>query len=220
MLQQTSQSSSASSTLRSRPKWPAPPPPVAGNSHCDNINNCAAIHPNLYSGCVDEMLSSVETLNNVVSKSPSVASSDSIAEYGCTSNVEISDNFVFQEQLTNSYHDPGRPLRPPPPRNVKRSSTPDGRFQTSTVDSLDHDSSQEIAKMSQSRDSIEICRNTPALVDCSDNHTVVHLDTHACHQHAGALSGVDSYNTLPKPPLPYKPKLIIDLNKPNEITKL
>ncbi|EJD74469.1 RhoGAP domain-containing protein [Loa loa] len=226
VLQQTSQPLSASSTLRSRPKWPAPPPPVVGYSNCNsNSNNCTTNHSNLCNDSIEEMSSSLENLNNFISKSPSVASSDSMAEYGCTTNVEICDNFASQ-QMTRSYHETTRPLRPPPPRNVGRSSTPDGGFQTFTIDPVEHDNSQEVAKMLQpdllrSRNSVEICRNAPVPVACTkDNRTVVHLDTDACHQHAGTLSGAESYNTLPKPPLPYKPKSIIDLNRPNEITKL
>lgn len=169
------------------------------------------------------MSSSLENLNNFISKSPSIASNDSMAEYGCTTNVEICDN--LQQQMTRSYHEPGRPLRPPPPRNVVRSYTPDGGFQTSVVDSVEHNSSQEVAKILQpdlrNRNSAEICRNAPVPVACTkDNRTVVHLGTDPCHQHAGTLSRAESYNTLSKPPLPYKPKSIIDLNKPNEITKL
>lgn len=227
VLQQSSQPQSASSTLRARPKWPAPPPPVVGYSNCNNSsNNCTTNHSNLCNDSVEEMSSSLENLNNFISKSPSIASNDSMAEYGCTINVEICDNFPFQQQMTRSYHEPGRPLRPPPPRNMGRSSTPDGGFQTSVVDSVEHDSSQEVAKMLQpdllrSRNSAEICRNASVPVACTkDNRTVVHLDTDAYHQHAGTLSGAESCNTLPKPPLPYKPKSIIDLNKPNEITKL
>ncbi|VBB26811.1 unnamed protein product, partial [Acanthocheilonema viteae] len=194
MLQQSSQPPSASSTLRARPKWPAPPPPV------------------------------IENLNNFISKSPSIASNDSMAEYGCTTNVEICDNFTFQQQMTRSYHEPSRPLRPPPPRNVVRSSTPDGGFQNSVVDSVQHDSLQEVKILQpdlRNRNSVEICRNASGPVACTkDNRTVVHLGTDTYHQHAGTLSGAESYNTLPKPPLPYKPKSIIDLSKPNEITKL
>uniref|UniRef100_A0A0R3RYM3 Rho-GAP domain-containing protein n=1 Tax=Elaeophora elaphi TaxID=1147741 RepID=A0A0R3RYM3_9BILA len=225
--QQASQPPSASSTLRVRPKWPAPPPPILGYSNCsNNSNNSTVTHSNLCNDSVEEMSSSLENLNNFISKSPSIASNDSMAEYGCTTNVEIYDNVAFQQQMTRSYHEPGRPLRPPPPRNVGRSSTPDGGFQTSVVDSAEHDSSQEVTKILQpdllrNRNSVEICRNAPVPVACTkDNRTVVHLDTDAYHQHAGTLSGAENYNTLPKPPLPYKPKSIIDLNKPNEITKL
>ncbi|EJW85782.1 RhoGAP domain-containing protein [Wuchereria bancrofti] len=226
VVQQTSHPPS-SSTSRARPKWPAPPPPVVGYSNCNNSNNnCSTNHSNLCSDSVEEMSFSLENLNNFISKSPSVASSDSMAEYGCTTNVEICDNFTFQPQMTRSYHEPGRPLRPPPPRNVGRSSTPDGGFQTSAVDSVEHDSSQEVAKTLQpdllrSRNSVENYRSAPLPVACTkDNRTVVHLDTDAYHQHGGTLSGAENCNTLPKPPLPYKPKSIIDLNKPNEITKL
>ncbi|CAG9535479.1 unnamed protein product [Cercopithifilaria johnstoni] len=227
VLQQTSQPPSASSTLRARPKWPAPPPPVIGYSNSNNnSNNCTTNHSNLFNDGVEEMSSSLENLNNFITKSPSIASNDSMAEYGYTTNVEICDNFAFQPQMTRSYHEPGRPLRPPPPRNMVRPSTPDGEFQTSVTESVEHYSSQEIPKILQpdllrSRNSTEICRNAPDPVACTkDNRTVVHLGTDAYHQHAGSLSGAESYNTLPKPPLPYKPKSIIDLNKPNEITKL
>ncbi|VDK67087.1 unnamed protein product [Onchocerca ochengi] len=227
VLQQTSQPPSASTILRARPKWPAPPPPVIDYSNCNNSSNNCTTNSNPCSDSVEDMSSSLENLNNFVSKSPSVASNDSMAEYGCTTNVEICDSSALQ-QMTRSYHEPGRPLRPPPPRNVGRSSTPDGAYQTSAVDSVEHDNSQEVAKILQSdllrsssgiQNSIEICRNAPVPVACTkDNRTVVHLDTDAYH--IGTLPGVESYNTLPKPPLPYKPKSIIDLNKPNEITKL
>ncbi|VIO87274.1 Uncharacterized protein BM_BM1878 [Brugia malayi] len=226
VVQQTSHPPS-SSTSRARPKWPAPPPPVVGYSNCNNSNNnCSTHHSNLCNDSVEEMSSSLENLNNFISKSPSVASSDSMAEYGCTTNVEICDNFTFQPQMIRSYHEPGRPLRPPPPRNVGRSSTPDGGFQTSAVDSVEHNSSQEVVKTLQpdllrSRNSVENCPSAPLPVACTkDNRTVVHLDTDAYHQYAGTLSGAENCNTLSKPPLPYKPKSIIDLNKPNEITKL
>ncbi|KAM3725789.1 Rho GTPase-activating protein [Dirofilaria immitis] len=230
MLQQSSQLSLASSTLRARPKWPAPPPPVViGYSNCNSGSNNCTTNSNLCNDSVEDMSSSLENLNNFISKSPSIASNDSMAEYGCTTNVEICDSFPLQ-QMTRSYHESSRPLRPPPPRNVGRSSTPDGGFQTSAIDTMGHESSQEAAKMLQSdllrspsgiQNSVEICRNTCIPVACTkDNRTVVHLDTDVYHQHSGTLSGTESYNTLPKPPLPYKPKSIIDLNKPNEITKL
>lgn len=226
VLQQTSQPPSVS-TLRARPKWPAPPPPVIGYSNCSNTsNNCTTNHSNLCNDNVEEMSSSLENLNNFISKSPSLASNDSMAEYGCTANVEICDNFAFQQQMTRSYHEPGRPSRPPPPRNVVRSSSPDGGFRTSAIDLVEHDNSQEVGKILQpdllrNRNSVDICRNASVPVACTkDNRTVVHLGTDGHHQHAGTLSAAESYNTLPKPPLPYKPKSIIDLNKPNEITKL
>ncbi|OZC05253.1 hypothetical protein X798_07773 [Onchocerca flexuosa] len=226
-LQQTSQPLSASSTLRARPKWPAPPPPVIDYPNCNYGSNNCRTNSNPCNDSVEDMSSSLENLNNFISKSPSVASNDSMAEYGCTTNVEIWDSSALQ-QMTRSYHEPCRPLRPPPPRNMGRSSTPDGGYQTFAVDSVEHDSSQEVAKILQSdllrspcgkQNSVEICRNVPVPVACTkDNRTVVHLDTDAYH--VGTLPGVESYNTLPKPPLPYKPKSIIDLNKPNEITKL
>uniref|UniRef100_A0A915PGC6 Rho-GAP domain-containing protein n=1 Tax=Setaria digitata TaxID=48799 RepID=A0A915PGC6_9BILA len=226
ILQQTSQPPSVSSTLRTRPKWPAPPPPVVGYSNCsNNSNNCTANQSNLCNDSVEEMSSSLENLSNFISKSPSIASNDSMAEYGCTTNIEICESFASQQQMTRSYQEPGRPSRPPPPRSVRRSSTPDGGSQTSTTDLLEHDSSQEVAKVLRSpsgiRSSAEIYSNASVPVACTkDNRTVVHLDTDVCNQHIGTLSGNESYNTLLKPPLPYKPKSIIELNKPNEITKL
>ncbi|MCP9265780.1 hypothetical protein DINM_021166 [Dirofilaria immitis] len=168
MLQQSSQLSLASSTLRARPKWPAPPPPVViGYSNCNSGSN------------------------------------------NCTTNSNLCNDSFPLQQMTRSYHESSRPLRPPPPRNVGRSSTPDGGFQTSAIDTMGHESSQEAAKMLQSdllrspsgiQNSVEICRNTCIPVACTkDNRTVVHLDTDVYHQHSGTLSGTESYNTLPKP---------------------
>uniref|UniRef100_A0A914S364 Rho-GAP domain-containing protein n=1 Tax=Parascaris equorum TaxID=6256 RepID=A0A914S364_PAREQ len=65
---------------RSRPKWPAPPPPPSFNP-------------------VEEISSSLEKLNSVVSKSPSTASNDSMAEYGY-SNAETGDEFSSSASMT------------------------------------------------------------------------------------------------------------------------
>lgn len=178
------------------------------------------------------MSSSLEQLNNFVSKSPSVASNDSMAEYGCTAtNVEISDDYIAQ-QMTRSYQEMSRPTRPPPPRNVRRSSSPEGGEILTSAGKMEQSQPQEIMKalpheVPSSLSSLHLAnvRSTSgpvsAPVVCTkDNRTLLHLDMDTHQQHVGIVAAGESYNALPKPPLPNKPKSIVDLNKPNEVTKL
>ncbi|VDN07731.1 unnamed protein product [Thelazia callipaeda] len=226
------QSSTTTSTLRTRPKWPAPPPPCPSHTNSNN-NNCA---PNISNPCrnncnnsVEDISSSLENLSNIISKSPSVASNDSMAEYGSPTNVKVCDDFSAQQQVTQSYHESDRPTRPPPPRNVRRSSTPDEGLQTPLLDSADQCGSYDFLKslhynsslnLTSAQNSADIIQKSAPLAIMKDNRTVVHLDTEVSHQYSASTSAFESSNALPKPPLPYKPKLIIDLQKPNETTKL
>lgn len=171
-------------TQRSRPKWPAPPPPA-------NANPAASLND------VDEISLSLEHLNNVVSKSPSVASNDSMAEYGCAP-VDLT-----QQMMTRSYQEPSRPTRPPPPRAARRSSSPEGVGSSVNVYGGARKLGDEHAEL----------LNLP--IDSStNNRTVVHLDMDSSQRTGENATGV------PKPPLPNKPRTAADLGKPAEFTKL
>ncbi|VDN27272.1 unnamed protein product, partial [Gongylonema pulchrum] len=227
-------------SLRSRPKWPAPPPPVIGNNNgasvlaTEQLNTCN-------SDVLEEISSSLEQLNNLACKSPSIASNDSMTEYGWkTINVEVcDDSCAAGQQMTRSYQEPSRPTRPPPPRNVRRSSSPEGEYRmpSSNSNKTEQARSQETLKTSppsSQRGNVHRSQSTLSGVPVActkDNRTLVHLDTdtyppqhpHHPHQQQQQQSfgpGESSYNTLPKPPLPNKPRSIVDSNKPNEITKL
>ncbi|KHN79438.1 Rho GTPase-activating protein 44 [Toxocara canis] len=188
--------------VRARPKWPAPPP------------------PSCFSNAVDEISSSLEHLNSVVSKSPSTASNDSMAEYGY-SNVEVGDDFTSNTSMTRSLNEPLRPSRPPPPRasatqplpHAEQISKPVAR-PVSYVNAVS--SSQQESEGSAAASLVPPPRKNASLAVVKtsldeNNRTFVRLESDA-FQNSPSYSNMAA--AVPKPPVPAKPR------SSNEITKL
>lgn len=196
-------SSPQGQSYRSRPKLPAPPPP-----------SCANNVANIFNDHIEEMCTSLEQLNTITRKSPSIASNDSMAEYGCINN-EISEDYDCIS-MTRSINENNlaKPLRPPPPRNTRRtSSSPDQISQifirpTSYINAVCIQDFTELPK----RESSVSFSNT------EDNRKIIRLESEAFQRSPSLITTIANV-PMPKPPLPMKPKPIIDL-KPDEVTKL
>uniref|UniRef100_A0A0M3HPT0 Rho-GAP domain-containing protein n=2 Tax=Ascaris TaxID=6251 RepID=A0A0M3HPT0_ASCLU len=177
---------------RSRPKWPAPPPPPSFNP-------------------VEEISSSLEKLNSVVSKSPSTASNDSMAEYGY-SNAEAGDEFNSSASMTRSLNEQLRPSRPPPPRASAQPPSPE---QTPKPTARPISYMNAMNSGQQEPTVVPPPRRNPSVATVrtsvdENNRTFVRLETDTFQNSPSNPNNA----AIPKPPVPAKPR------SANEVTKL